>query len=93
MYKMKKGFSLLLTLAMFFAILPMSVLTTSAAKSEYYTYEVSAGKATITDVDTSISGIVKLPSKLGGYPIAKIGDNAFSECSKLVSIELFVTVL
>ena len=38
-----------------------------AATSGYYTYSVSNGKATITGVDTSISGDVTIPSTLGGY--------------------------
>ena len=66
--------------------------TVSAAAEEYtdgyYTYTVTDGKATITDVNTSISGNVTIPSTLGGYPVTKIGERAFYGCSGLASIEI-----
>ena len=43
-----------------------------------YTYTVSGGEATITAVDYSVSGIVTIPSTLGGYTVTKIGSGAFS---------------
>lgn len=46
----------------------------------YYTYTVSKGKATITDVYSSIEGNVIIPSTLGGYPVTKIGYEAFDGC-------------
>ena len=63
-------------------------VSASAATSGYYTYTVSNGKATITDVDTSISGNVTIPSTLGGYPVTKIGSFSFQNCSDLASIEI-----
>lgn len=52
----------------------------------YYTYSVVDGKATITDVDTSISGDVIIPSTLGGCGVTSIGSNAFDFCYKLTNI-------
>ena len=63
-------------------------VTASAATSGYYTYSVSNGEATITDVRTSISGDIIIPSKLGGYPVTKIGSYAFFDCGDLTSIEI-----
>ncbi len=55
----------------------------------YYTYTVDdEGNATITDVDTSISGDVTIPSTLGGYPVISIGKSAFSSCKKITSITI-----
>ena len=53
----------------------------------YYTYTVdNEGKATITDVDTSISGNVTIPLTLGGYSVTKIGSWAFGRCASLTSV-------
>ncbi|MDD6526336.1 MAG: leucine-rich repeat protein [Oscillospiraceae bacterium] len=64
------------------------VTRASAASEGHYTYSVSNGKATITDVNDSISGNVTIPSKLGGYPVTGIGDSAFEECSGLASVTI-----
>lgn len=53
-----------------------------------YTYTVSDGKATITDVDTSISGDIIIPSTLGGYSVTSIGSYAFRDCTGLTSITI-----
>lgn len=52
----------------------------------YYSYSVSKGNATITDVKTSISGDIIIPSTLGGCPVTNIGDGAFYECTRITSI-------
>lgn len=66
-----------------FFLLPTNA---SAATEGYYTYEVSNGQATITDVDTSIRGDITIPSTLGGYPVTSIGNSAFSSCGGLTSV-------
>ena len=59
-----------------------------AATSGYYTYTVSNGEATITDVTTTISGDIEIPSTLGGYPVTSIGNDAFYDCYSLTSITI-----
>ena len=59
-----------------------------AATSGYYIYSVSIGEATITEVDTSISGYEDIPSTLGGYPVTRIGRAAFSGCENLTGITI-----
>ena len=61
-------------------------LSANAATEGYYTYNVYDGKATITDVDTSISGDVTIPSTLGGYSVTTIDEWAFYDCTGLTSI-------
>lgn len=83
----KKLLSFALTLAIIVCAIPLGTFTftASAATSGYYTYTVSNGEATITDVKTSISGNVTIPSTLGGYLVTKIDDMAFAlcECSSI----------
>ena len=60
----------------------------SAETEGYYTYTVENGEAEITDVDTSISGGIIIPSKLGGYEVTSIGSSAFYDCTSLTSITI-----
>ncbi len=82
---MKKILSMLLAVIMLVAAIPYSA---SAAKTNYYTYEIKNGEATITDVDISISGDVTIPSTLGGYPVTTIGYEAFKYRESLTSITI-----
>lgn len=60
----------------------------------YYTYMVSEGKATITEVDITISGDVVIPDTLGGYPVISIDqvydspkvEGAFNGCENVTSV-------
>lgn len=85
---MKKILSIIICFALIITALPLSVLNVSAATSGYYTYTVSNGNATITDVDNSISGDITIPSTLGGYPVTSIGYSAFSYCSSLTAVTI-----
>ena len=70
------------TIAMVFAI------NISADTEGYYTYTVSNGEATITDVDTAISGDITIPSTLGGVPVTKIDEYAFNYCRNITGITI-----
>lgn len=52
----------------------------------YFTYRITDGYATITDVDPAISGEVTVPETLGGYPVTKIGVEAFYKCYDITGI-------
>lgn len=78
----------LIAVAMLLLLIPFFVLPASAETEGYYTYTVSGGKASITNVDISISGAVTIPTTLGGYPVTGIEDKAFFGCFFLTSIEI-----
>ncbi len=53
----------------------------------YYTYIVDCNNnAVITDVDTSISGDITIPTTLGGYTVVEIGAAAFDYCENITSV-------
>jgi len=84
---MKKLFNFCFIFIIFTALfVSIFIIDASAAQSGYYTYTVDSGRATITDVDTSVSGAVSVPSSLGGYPVTEIGMNAFTWCENVTEI-------
>ena len=73
-----KIIALMLVLSFMLSLLPLGATEVSAASEGGYTYEVSDGKATITDMDESAAvGDISIPSELGGYPVTAIGKEAF----------------
>ncbi len=86
---MKKTFwKLGLVLMVLVALIALGTVAASAATEGYYTYAVTNGEATITEVDTAIAGDITIPSTLGGYPVTSIGDYAFDCCTGLTSITI-----
>ena len=85
---MKKILLVVIIFVLLFSVVPVGALNVSAATSEYYTYTVTGGKATITDCDTSISGEVTIPSTLGGYSVTSIGQSAFYGCTRLTGLTI-----
>lgn len=65
----------------------VSNVTLSDLTEGYYTYSVTNGKATITDVrENKISGAVTIPSKLGGYAVVSVGESSFRDCKNITSL-------
>ena len=80
---MKKILSCVFGICLVLSILMIGSLSISATNIDGdYTYTISNGEATITDVSTSIRGKVVIPSKLGGYPVTEIGSYAFENCEE-----------
>lgn len=52
-----------------------------------YTYTEVGGVATVTGY-TGPGGAIAIPSTLGGYPTAHIGDNSFKSCTSLTSVTI-----
>lgn len=71
---------------------PKTGITAEAAASYtsgYYTYTVdSDGNATITAVDTAISGDVVIPSEIEGYAVTEIGEKAFQNCVNITEVTI-----
>ena len=86
---MKKIVVAIMTVLLMFSSVPNSVLADEAESNYtegYYSYTVANGEATITDCDENITGDIEIPNVLGGYPVVKIGDNAFEGCEKVSGI-------
>lgn len=66
----------------------VEIVKSNATNEELFDYELLNGEATITDCDTSASGDIVIPSKLGGYPVTSIGEFAFYNCRELTSITI-----
>lgn len=66
------------------------VLPTEAAavREDCYTYTVENEQATITDCDHAVSGELRIPDTLGGYPVTAIGISAFRGCTELTGVTI-----
>lgn len=84
--KTKRLFAFLLAVIMIFGTLP--IFEAAAKTSGNLTYEVKNGEVAITDCKESASGKLEIPSKLGGYPVTRIDNYAFSNCKKLTSVTI-----
>ena len=82
---MKKLLLACLALTLVLCLLPT---TAEAATEGNFTYEISDGKATITDCKTSVSGDITIPSTLGGCPVTTISNGAFFNCTGLTSVTI-----
>ncbi len=82
---LKKIISVVMVLLISFCAVPFigaeSLNVAAVDDTEYtkgsYTYTVENKKATIVSTDGELRGSVKIPSKLGGYPVVAIDDLAF----------------
>ena len=86
--RLTKALSTIMAIMLIIAVIPFGAFTVSEETSGYYTYTISKGEATITDVVTSISGNVSIPSTLGGCPVTSIGWHAFGGCTGLKSVTI-----
>lgn len=73
---MRKKISILLTFAIIVSMFSFMTLTTSATTSGDYTYIIENGCATITNYSGSVQKLT-IPETLDGYPVTKIGRDAF----------------
>ena len=87
---MKKLLLFLLT----FSLVAILHAVTATVNGITWTYQVSNGEAEIYSsssaaaIPTSTSGVITIPSSLGGYPVTSIGSRAFYNCSSLTSVTI-----
>ena len=79
----------LLGLLMFFCL---GIILSGAISVNALGYKLSDNEITITFCDLSTNGQVDVPANIDGYPVTKIGDNAFKNCTKLDKVTLPATV-
>jgi len=84
----KRILSIVLVLCIVSGLSIISPINAGAAKDGIYSYTVTNGYATITDVSESATGAVSVPQRLGGYPVRAIGDKAFQYCTSLREITI-----
>ena len=93
---MKKLLSVLLATVMLLTCIPLGAVSVSAEWYDWddavvsgdYTYLVQDGEAVILSADESISGVVNIPSKLGGYPVTVIAEGAFKNRELMVILTI-----
>ncbi len=89
---MKSLFKLISAATAMVTVMMCFSLLSNAAVSDIYTYTVSGGAATITAVDSSASGAITIPEKLGNYPVTKIGPSACRNNKAITSLVIPDTV-
>ena len=53
---------------------------------EYLVYEIVDGQAIVTDCSEDVFDVIRIPSKLGGYPVTAIADYALANCMNVYEI-------
>ena len=93
--EMKKFLSLFLVITLMLLSSPINNLDlsvmaadTSSHTDGIYTYTVANNEATITACDKSASGVIEIPSKLGGYTVVELAIASFANCIKIKKITI-----
>ena len=63
-------------------------LIIEVSRPEQLTWTTTGNEVTITDCDTSASGILVIPDTIEGNPVTGIGRAAFENCASLTSITI-----
>ena len=69
-----------------FAAIPVRAASDTVAGVEW-TYDIVGGTATVTEANSS-DGELSIPAELGGCPVTRIGEYAFSWSTNLTSVVL-----
>lgn len=81
----RKLLSAVLSALLLIAAVPMAVSAEDGLVEGYYTYSVTNGEATITNFYRDATGVIMVPSTLGGYPVTTVGSLAFAFCSSITA--------
>lgn len=83
---MKKLSVILLGILLCICIAPLPIETQAAETEGYLTYTITDGEVTITDCDEDATGKIVIPDTIEGYPVTKIGEGAFWDCTGIKEI-------
>ncbi len=87
MCKIKKMLSVALALIMTFSMFAGIGLTANAGNdADLFKYEIKNQSVTITGYNDLCVGDIIIPDTIEGYPVTKIGDDAFANCDSITSI-------
>lgn len=90
---MKNFITYLIVSILMISLLPPGIISipVRAAVEGDYTYEITDGKATLTDY-SGVGGDIIIPSTLGDYPVITIGNNVFYDRNDLTRVTIPDTV-
>ena len=83
---MKKLSVILLEILLCICLALLPVETKAAETEGYLTYTIKDGEVTITDCDEDATGKIVIPETIEGYPVTKIGEGAFWDCTGIKEI-------
>ena len=66
----------------------LTITVTTTGWAATLTYEGNATGWSITDCNTIASGVLYIPSSIGGFSVTSIGSYAFLNCSSLTSVTM-----
>ncbi|MBE6792093.1 MAG: leucine-rich repeat domain-containing protein [Ruminococcaceae bacterium] len=89
---MKRFLFAMFSVYLLFALLSFGTVSVDAATEGDYEYSISNGEATLKKFLNKEQTDVVIPSSLGGCPVTKIGDSAFSQKWDLTSVVIPNTV-
>ena len=84
----KKALSLLLVFIMCLSTVPFATSAIDVQYDGQWMYSVENGYAVLRLADTSVTGDVTIPSKLGGYTVKIIGEGALNNLKTVTSITI-----
>ncbi len=85
------GFTLIISIMVsLFVSLP---ITANAETNGIYTYIIENGEVTITGCDENVSGELRIPASIDGYPVTNIGDGAFESRTNLTQLYIPKSVI
>ena len=88
----KKICAILLAIVLVSVCFSAVPFTVGAATSGYLTYTVANNEVTITRCQYDAKTHITIPSKIGGYPVTTIANNAFENCYYITGVTIPNTV-
>lgn len=88
MKELKKALAIILCVILTFTAIPVSAFAVQTQTDGPYTYTINDEWATIVDVDSSVTGDIVIPEKLGFNTVTKIQKHAFKDHTGITSVTI-----